>query len=208
MAEHLWLEWVKSLRAISQTGLHFSRDPFDTERYQQVREIASRILEQQSNLSRQQIVELDASDLGYATPKVDVRGAVFQDGRILLVREISDHGRWTLPGGWADPNETPSEAVAREVREESGYLTRVRKLVGLYDRDRQGLVPPYPYHIYKHFFLCEIVGGAAMGSVETSEVAFFAEDELPELSVARVSAHLIRRCFAHHRQPELATDFD
>ena len=208
MAEHLWLDWVKSLRAISQTGLHFSRDPFDTERYQQVREIASRILEQQSNLSRQQIVELDASDLGYATPKVDVRGAVFQDGRILLVREISDHGRWTLPGGWADPNETPSEAVAREVREESGYLTRVRKLVGLYDRDRQGLVPPYPFHIYKHFFLCEIVGGAAMGSVETSEVAFFAEDELPELSVARVSAHLIRRCFAHHRQPELATDFD
>jgi ADP-ribose pyrophosphatase YjhB (NUDIX family) len=208
MAEHLWLEWVKSLRAISQTGLHFSRDPFDTERYQQVREIAGRILEQQSNLSRQQIVELDASDLGYATPKVDVRGAVFQDGRILLVREISDHGRWTLPGGWADPNETPSEAVAREVREESGYLTRVRKLVGLYDRDRQGLVPPYPFHIYKHFFLCEIVGGAAMGSVETSEVAFFAEDELPELSVARVSAHLIRRCFAHHRQPELATDFD
>ena len=208
MAQELWPEWVRALRAISQTGLHFSRDPFDTERYQQVREVASQMLQCHSNLSREQIVTLDASDLGYATPKVDVRGAIIREGGILMVREIADQGRWTLPGGWADPNETPSEAVVREVYEESGYRTRAIKLVGVYDRAKQGLVPPYPFHIYKHFFLCEIVGGSPRKSVETSEIGFFPEDGLPELSVARISASLIRRCFAHQRQGELPTDFD
>ena len=208
MTQDPWPEWVRSLRAISQTGLHFSRDPFDTERYQQVREVASRMLQRHSNLSREEVVVMDASDLGYATPKVDVRGAIIRDGRILMVREVSDHGRWTLPGGWADPNETPSEAVVREIYEESGYRTRALKLVGVYDRHKQGMLPPYPFHIYKHFFLCEIMGGAPRESVETSEIGFFAEQDLPELSVARVSPALIGRCFAHQRQPELATDFD
>ena len=208
MTRELWQEWVRSLRAISQTGLHFSRDPFDTERYEQVREVASQMLQRHSNLSRDEIVTLDASDLGYATPKVDVRGAIIQAGGILMVREISDGGRWTLPGGWADPNETPSEAVVREIYEESGYRTRALKLVGVYDRDKQGLVPPYPFHIYKHFFLCEILGGAPRESVETSQIEFFPENSLPELSVSRVSAALIGRCFAHQRQRELATDFD
>ncbi len=208
MTGDLWPEWVRSLRAISQTGLHFSRDPFDTERYEEVREVASQILQRHSNLSREEIVTLDASDLGYATPKVDVRGAIIRDGGILMVREISDFGLWTLPGGWADPNETPSEAVVREIYEESGYRARALKLVGVYDRDKQGLVPPYPFHIYKHFFLCEIVGGSPRESVETSQIEFFPEDSLPNLSVSRVSAALIRRCFAHQRQRELPTDFD
>lgn len=208
MNERLWLRWVKSLRAISQTGLHFSRDPFDTERYEQVRGIAAEILAQHSNLSRQEIVTLDAAETGYATPKVDVRGAAFRDGRILMVSETGDGGRWTLPGGWADPNETPAEAVAREVFEESGFQVAVRKLAGVYDREKQGLVPPYPFHIYKHFFICEIIGGAARESVETGGARFFGLDELPELSVARVSAYLIGRCFEHWRHPDWPADFD
>jgi len=208
MDQHLWLEWVRSLRAISQTGLHYSHDPFDSERYQQVRDVASQILQNHSNLSQQETVVLDASDLGYATPKVDVRGAVFAGDRILLVRETADAGRWTLPGGWADPNETPGAAVVREIEEESGFKTRASKLIGVYDREKQRLVPSYPFHIYKHFFLCSMVGGCARASVETSEVAFFPEEGLPELSISRVSEFLIHRCFAHHRQFELPTEFD
>lgn len=208
MNGHQWIEWVRELRAISQTGLHFARDPFDAERYRQVREVAAQILGQHSNLTRQEIVALDASDLGYATPRVDVRGALFRDGRILLVSETADGGRWTLPGGWADPNETPSQAVEREVVEESGFTVRAVKLMGVYDRAKHGLLPPYPFHIYKHFFLCEITGGEARESLETGGARFFAEDELPELSAGRVSAWLIGRCFEHGRHPELATDFD
>lgn len=208
MTETPWMPWVRSLRAISQNGLHFARDPFDTERYQQVREVAREILERHTSLTREDILRMDAADQGYATPKVDVRGAVFQDDRILMVSESADGGRWTLPGGWADPNETPGTAVVREIQEESGFQTRVLKLVGVYDRDRQGLTPPYPFHIFKLFFICEITGGSAQTSVETGDVRFFAEDQWPELSVGRVSPWLLRRCFEHHRHPEWPADFD
>lgn len=203
-----WLGWVKSLRAISQTGLHFCRDPFDLERYQAIRAIASEMLEKGSSLSRDEILELNAAELGYATPKVDVRGACFQEGRILLVQETSDGGRWTLPGGWADTNETPGEAVVREILEESGYAASVEKLIGAFDREKQGHVPPYPAHVYKMIFLCGIVGGRPRPSVETSQVAFFPEDALPELSTARITETLIHKCFKHMRNKEIPTEFD
>jgi ADP-ribose pyrophosphatase YjhB (NUDIX family) len=202
-----WLDWVKELRAIAQTGLHYANNPFDTERFQAVRAIASQMLEQGSSLGRAEILQLDAAEFGYATPKVDVRGACFRDGRILLVQEVADHGRWTLPGGWADPNETPATAAVREIEEESGFQARVSKLIGAFDRDRMGCVPPFPFHVYKLVFLCDLVGGAARESMETSGVAFFAEDDLPELSPGRVTAGLLRTCFAHHRQPALASEF-
>ena len=202
-----WLDWVKELRAIAQTGLHFATNPFDAERFRAVRAIASQMLEHGSSLDRAEILQLDAAEFGYATPKVDVRGACFRDGRILLVQEVADQGRWTLPGGWADTNETPATAAAREIEEESGFQARVGKLIGAFDRDRLGCVPPFPFHVYKLVFLCDLVGGSARESVETSQVAFFAEDELPELSPGRVTAGLLHICFAHHRQPARPTEF-
>jgi ADP-ribose pyrophosphatase YjhB (NUDIX family) len=208
MGSDHWLVWVRSLRAISQTGLHFSRDPFDTERYRAVGEIAIQMLEQGSSMGRDAILALNAGDLGYATPKVDVRGACFRDGRILLVQETADHGRWTLPGGWADPNETPGEAVAREIAEESGYQVTVRKLIGVFDREKQGHRPPYPFHVYKLLFLCEIVGGSPRESIETGRSEFFPEDALPELSRARITDQLIHACFRHCQGPTLPTEFD
>ena len=124
-----------------------------------------------------------------------------------MVRELTD-GRWALPGGWADVNQTASECVVREIEEESGFTARAVKLAAVWDRRRQGHTPPAPFYVYKLFFLCELTGGAARPSVETSEVAFFAEDELPELSVGRIQAHQLRRMFAHYRQPDLPTEFD
>src|SRR5262249_59433055 len=117
---------------------------------------------------------------GYATPKIDVRGAVFDANRVLLVREQSD-GLWTLPGGWADVGESPAEAVVREIREESGFETQVCKLVALYDRNKHGH-PPMLFHVYKAFFLCDLMGGRAAISHETSPVACFSRDEPPQIS--------------------------
>jgi ADP-ribose pyrophosphatase YjhB (NUDIX family) len=208
MCDTRWMEWVRALQAISQTGLHFSEDPYDRERYEQVGGIAAEILAKHSTLSEEQILELNALEFGYATPKIDVRGVVFRDDKILLVREIMDEGRWTLPGGWADPNETPSLSVEREVVEESGFQVRALKLLAVYDRDTQGHKPPFPCTVYKLFFLCEIVGGEPRTNKEVSEIAFFGKDEIPELSQSRVTETQIKRLFEHFRNPDLPTDFD
>lgn len=203
-----WIEWARSLQAISQTGLHFSKDPYDKERYQRIAKIAAEILANYTNLSEKQILELNAAEFGYATPKVDVRGVVFNGSKILLVKEVADNGRWTLPGGWADVNETPSQAVVKEVLEESGFETQAIKLLAVYDREKQGHIPPLPFHIYKLFFLCEIIGGSAYAHGETSEVGFFGEHEIPELSVSRVNMKQLRWIFQHGRNLEQPTDFD
>lgn len=145
----------------------------------------------------------------YPTPKVDVRGVVFRDGKVLLVREVGD-GRWTLPGGWADVGEPPSEAVVREVREESGYETRAVKLLGVYNLGDFQDGRPLRRNVYKLFFRCETVGDEPQpitGS-ETSEARFFAEDELPELSVPRVAPKQLSRMFEHERNADLPADFD
>ena len=148
---------------------------------------------------------------GYTTPKIDVRGVVFRDDQLLLVREDLDAGRWTLPGGWADVGDTPSGAVAREIREEAGYRARAVKLLALYDRATQGH-PPYLFSAYKAFFLCELIDAEQnlVPNAETSQTGWFAESALADLdlSLGRVTLTQLRRFFEHHRCPELPTDFD
>lgn len=205
--EPKWLDWAKRLQSIAQNGLAFVHNPFDQERYEAVRQIAAEMLAEGSNVDLNKVLDLLSRETGYATPKVDTRGVVFQDDALLLVKELSDHG-WTLPGGWADPFESPSEAVVREVLEESGFETRAIKLLAVFDRSRHPHWPPYPYHIYKLFILCELTGGSPKASKETSDVGFFHEDEIPELSIARVTPAQIRRLFEHHRNPHWPTDFD
>jgi ADP-ribose pyrophosphatase YjhB (NUDIX family) len=147
-----------------------------------------------------------AGETGYATPKVDVRGAVFRGDQVLLVRERSD-GRWTLPGGWVDIDEAPSQAVEREIREESGYEARALKLAALVDKNRHPH-PPGIHHIYKLMFLCELTGGSPAPSEETDAVDFFAVQALPELSTGRTLPQQILRLYQHRLQPGLPTDFD
>jgi ADP-ribose pyrophosphatase YjhB (NUDIX family) len=207
MDEPKWLLWARELQAIAQTGLTFSNDRYDLERYQRLRAIAVAMLASGSGAPVERISALFEQDLGYPTPKVDVRGAVFRDQRILLVREISD-GFWTLPGGWADVNQSASECVEREIQEESGFQTRALKLAAVWDYRRQRQVASHPYSIYKFFFICELIGGEASPSIETSAVEFFPLDELPELSLGRVTPEQIGRMYAHRRNPQLMTEFD
>jgi ADP-ribose pyrophosphatase YjhB (NUDIX family) len=201
-----WLEWARRLQATAQTGLTYARDPYDVERYHAMRALAVEIAAAHTMETGARIDELFHGQTGYATPKVDVRGAVFRDGRILLVHERAD-GAWTMPGGWADSGDTPSRAVEREILEESGFEARAVKLIAVHDRDTQGH-PPGPFAIYKLFFLCELVGGAAADSTETAGADFYAEDALPPLSLGRVTRFQIARAFAHHRTPDLPTEFD
>lgn len=200
-----WLEWAQRIGALAQTGLFFVKDPFDKERYEQIRELAGNIIAEYSESDPEIIHTLLAEETGYITPKIDVRGAVFRDGQILLVKEKSD-GLWTLPGGWADVGDSPSQAVEREIVEESGYTAKAIKLMALYDRKQHH--PYHIYEIYKIFFLCELTGGTATQSIETSEIAWFGEDALPDLSTGRVTAVQVRRWFEHYRNPALPTEFD
>lgn len=200
-----WLAIAREMQAIAQTGLHYSPDAFDRQRYARLRALATEMMASGSDPTVEQIAGL-FQESGYATPRVGVRGAAFRDGRILMVREVTD-GRWSLPGGWADVNQSPAQCVEREVWEESGFTARAVKLAAVWDKSRHGH-PPSAFSIYSMFFLCELTGGAPQTSVETSEIAFFAEDALPELSHGRIRPHQVKRMFAHYRQPDLPTEFD
>ena len=203
-----WLRWARRVQALAQNGLTFSRDPFDIERYVALREVAVEIVAAHTTLPVDTVRDLFAAGSGYATPQVDVRGAVFrEDGTLLLVRERSD-GAWTVPGGWVDVGESPSEAVEKEVREESGYIVRASKLLAVLDRDRHGH-PPSGHHVYKLFLRCEMLGGdAAPPGIETDAVGFFERQHIPPLSLTRVTPEQIARLFQHYEHPEWPTDFD
>jgi ADP-ribose pyrophosphatase YjhB (NUDIX family) len=206
MTHPQWIDWAQRLQALAQSGLAYSPNEYDRERYEAVQKIASEMLGAAAGIDLPALDKLFANEAGYATPKIDIRGVVFQDGKILLVRELIDGG-WTLPGGWVDVNEPPSRAVAREVWEESGYEVRPVKLLAVYDRNLHGH-PPYIFHIYKLYIRCELTGGAPADSNETSGAAFFAQDELPPLSVARTTPEVLSRMFAHYDHPHWPADFD
>ncbi len=209
MTEPDWLSWTRELQAIAQTGLAFEPGPYDRERYEMLRCLASRIMAAHTDTPAERIEALFSHESGYATPKVDVRGAAFDgQGRMLMVREVADGGRWTLPGGWADVNLTLAENVTKEMLEESGFHVQARKLAAVWDRTRQGHAPGV-FSCCKVFFICDIVGGAAATGPETSEVGWFAEDAVPQdLSLGRVLPNQLRRMFAHAHDPALPTEFE
>ncbi|WP_237391717.1 NUDIX hydrolase [Paenibacillus dendrobii] len=194
-----WLNWAKQIQGISQTGLAYTKDVYDKERYEQLRALSVEIMRQYTDVETGKLVELFAGEYGYATPKVDIRGVVVSDGRILLVRE-KEEGEWSLPGGWADLLLSPSDIAVKEVLEESGFEVKALRLLAVMDNHKHN--PPAPYHAYKMFIHCEITGGAAQEGVETSGVEFFGEDELPQLSRDRNTEEQIKLMFALLRNPE------
>lgn len=207
MSTPQWLAWARRLQAIAQSGLTYCRDKFDIQRYQEIRDIAAEMTTSGAALPAPALLQnLFAQQCGYATPKIDVRVAAFQVERILLVRELED-GCWTLPGGWADVGEPPSIAATREAREESGYEVRITKLAAIFDRDLHGH-PPCVFHSYKLFFLAELSGGVPLNSHETADAQFFAENNLPPLSLNRVTPLQIAHMFEHLRHPDLPTSYD
>jgi ADP-ribose pyrophosphatase YjhB (NUDIX family) len=204
-----WLVWAREIQAIAQTGLAFSKDPYDLDRFAALRRLSARIMAEHTGADLGRIAGLFDAETGYATPKVGVRAAVFDaSGRILMVRETADENRWSLPGGWADVNQTPAQSVVREVFEESGYHVRAVKLAAVWDRSRH-THPPTAFSVVRLFFICALEGGSPRTSVETSEVDWFAEADLPtDLSLRRTLPRHIERMFAHWRDPALPTEFD
>ena len=204
-----WLVWAREIQALAQTGLAFSKDPYDQERFAALRRLSARIMAEHTAANTARIETLFEAETGYATPKIGVRAAVFDEaGRILMVREAVDENRWTLPGGWADVNQTPAQSVAREVFEESGYHVQPIKLAAVWDRARQQQ-PAMAFSVVRMFFVCTLRGGAPATSLETNGVGWFAEADIPrDLSVRRPLPHHVSRMFAHWRRPALPTEFD
>ena len=201
-----WLRWAREIQALAQSGYHFAEDEYQRARYQRLNEIAAEIIRSHSDLEYQPIVDLFNEQMGYATPRVDVRGAVFFDGKILLVREREDGG-WTLPGGWADVGDVPSQAAEREVWEEAGFHVKASSVVGIYDANR--LPPLELFHAFKIVFLCDLIDGYGRPSRETSEVAFFEFEQVPsELSGERTHPRHIMDAFNAYSDRSKPTNFD
>lgn len=201
-----WLYWAREIQALAQTGYHYSENEYQRERYSRLTEIAAEILSEHTLLETDHLVVVFRDQSGYATPRVDVRGAVFNGDRLLMVREREDNG-WTLPGGWADVGDVPSEATEREVWEETGFRVKARKLIGVYDANRVG--PLELFHAFKLVFLCDLISGEARTSFETSAVQFFAEDEVPPfLSGERTRSRHIQDAFNALINPDISTVFD
>jgi ADP-ribose pyrophosphatase YjhB (NUDIX family) len=206
MAGDEWLRWARELQALSQIGISTHSEGYDLENYRRVGEIAAEMVAHQTDLPTVDVKECFRVQPGYATAKVDVRGAVVRDGALLLVRERSD-GRWAMPGGWADVGDLPSAMVAREVREESGFVVRPTRVVGVFDANRSPRAMEF-FHAYKVVFLCDLVAGEPTPSDETSDVAFFPPDDLPPLSRFRTDDRHVSEVFAHVADPTRPAAFD
>jgi len=203
---HKWLEWAKRIQAISQSGLTFSKDPYDIERYNELRYLSTEIIAEYTNLEMEKVVDLFASEKGYQTPKVDVRGVVFKENKILLVRESEDL-RWSLPGGFCDVGLSAAENVVKEIKEESGYNVIPKRLLAVLDMNKHSH-PPQPYHYYKLFIQCEIIGGNPRAGLETDKIGFFNENALPPLSTNRNTESQIQMLFDFLRNPLKETIVD
>ncbi len=201
-----WLQWAREIQQLSQTGLAFASTGYEVQRYRRLNEIAAEMVAAHTELPAAELVENFSAQPGYATAKIDVRGAVVREGKILLVQERRDR-RWCMPGGWADVGDIPSEMVAREVWEESGFEVAPRKVLGVFDANRVGR-PLEFYHAYKIVFLCDITGGGARASDETMDVGFFDFDDLPPLSEQRTSEHHLAEVRAHLADENRPAAFD
>ncbi|PAD20640.1 ADP-ribose pyrophosphatase [Terribacillus saccharophilus] len=201
-----WLEWARRIQAISQAGLHFTKDVFDRERYTELQQLSAEIIANYTGQSAEEVVEVLAAEKGYPTPKLDIRGVVFQEGKLLLVKEKMDN-RWSLPGGFCEVGLSASENAVKEIKEESGFDVQPIKLLAVLDSDKH-TDKPQMFHYYKIFLQCDIVGGGAQESVETSEIGFFTETELPPLSLKRNTEAQINMLFESQRKPDKQSVFD
>lgn len=200
------LDQARRLLAVAKTGLHYTQSDYERERYEEVMQIALQLLQHPEHYPAEVIRGAWQLEDGYVTPKLDVRGAMFRGDEVLLVRERSD-GKWTVPGGFADVNESPSQSVLKEIEQESGYTARILKLAAVHDRAKRNY-PAFMFHIWKLLFVCEITGGAARLSNETDGVQFFSLDNLPPLSTGRITAEQLQLLYRHHQHPALPTEFD
>ena len=200
-----WLTWAQEIFSLSQAGLAYSGNQYDIERYQRLQEITAEMIAAQSLVEKETVLESFSMQAGYITPKIDVRGAVVRDGRILLIQERAD-GRWAMPGGWADLGDAPASVAEREVWEESGFRVRAEKVVAVIDANR--IEPMEFYHAYKIIFLCRLLDGEPRTSHETLAVDFFDMSQLPPLSSYRTNESMLQEVFEHVQDPHRPAAFD
>lgn len=201
-----WLDWAKQIQSLSQAGLAYSKDVYDLERFELLRRISIEIMTEHTDSNFEMVKKLFANETGYQTPKVDVRGVVFKDSQILMVKETTD-GLWSLPGGFGDVGLSPGEVAVKELREETGYEGEPMRLLAVLDKKNHSH-PPSPYHIYKLFIQCSITGGQAAAGIETEEVRFFHENDLPPLSLGRITEEQIKLMFEFYHDPKKETVFE
>lgn len=196
-----WLEAAKKLQAIAQTGLFYSTSPYDRERFDQVELISNELITRYSNLSPEIVKDLFSGDNGYITPKVDVRAVIFKNNQLLMVKEKAD-GKWTIPGGWADIGYTPFEVAVKETFEEAGLVVKPIRLLAVMDKKCHPH-PPTPFYSYKMFILCEIIDGETKSGDETLDVNFFDLNDIPDLSIERLTTDQIEIIVERFNNPEL-----
>lgn len=197
--------YIAELQSIAQAGLWYGKDKYDRERYARLREMAAEMMAMKTDLPLEKVNGLFCGEIGYQTPKVDTRAAVFKEDRILLVRE--SNGLWSLPGGWCEYHLSPAANAVKEAKEEAGRDVTVRSVIAVQDRDAHN-TPPYVYGIVKIFYLCEETGGEFTENIETTAAAYFSEEELPPLAGEKVSAEQIHMCFEAARSEHWQTLFD
>ena len=200
-----WLHWAREIFSLSQSGIAYSGNPYDIERYKRLQEITAEIIESHSDVPQESALNSFSMQAGYITPKIDVRGAVIHDGKILLIQERAD-GNWAMPGGWADLGDSPATVAEREVWEESGFRVKAEKVVAVIDANR--IQPMEFYHAYKLIFLCRLLDGEPRTSYETLAVDFFPPDHLPPLSFYRTNEDMLKEVFAHIADPHRPAAFD
>lgn len=200
-----WLQWAVELQSIAQAGLTYGRDKFDLERYQRLREISAEMIAHKTEISPEKVRDLFCGETGYQTPKLDTRAAVFQEDKILLVRE--NDGRWALPGGWVDVNVSVKENTVKEVKEESGLDVLADRIIAVQDRSKHNL-PLYAYGVCKIFVLCSLIGGEFTENIETTESRYFSEEELPPLAEEKNTPDQVRMCFQASRTKDWKVLFD
>lgn len=200
-----WLQWAVELQSLAQAGLTYGKDIYDRERYERIREISAEILSHMSGLPFEKVKTLFCGETGYQTPKVDTRGVIFQDGKILLVRENS--GKWSLPGGWCEVNLSVGENVVKEVKEEAGLDVSAEEIIAVQDRAKHNL-PVYPYGVCKLFIRCSVTGGQFEENIETTESRYFSLEELPELAEEKNTREQIKMCFDACQAGGWKTQFD
>ena len=201
-----WLDFAIRIQSIAQAGLLYGKDQYDKERYGELRKIAAEMISEKTDISVEKVYDLFCNETGYQTPKVDTRAAVFMDDKILLVHE--NNGTWSLPGGWCDVDQSIASNTEKEVKEEAGFTVKAEKLIAVQDW-RKHNVTNYAYGVVKAFVMCRYESGNFEENIETTEIAFFGKDEIPDhLAVEKCTREQILMCFEAYEKPEMPTLFD
>ena len=201
-----WLKWAIEIQSLSQIGLTYTKDVYDRERYQRLREISAEMLAKKTEVSIEKVKDLFCHETGYQTPKLDTRAAIFRNNKILLVHE--NNGTWSLTGGWCDVLESVKSNTEKEVREETGLNVKAVKIISIQDRNKHNK-PVYAYGVCKIFVLCEVINGNFVENIETTEIRYFSLQDLPHnLAEEKTNKEQIEMCFKAYLNENWQTQFD